>query len=198
MKIKFQETAMFTCIGMLLLCGWHQAAAQTQDSNAMSAVPHQSTPLPQQDGDKSVVQGKDNLLNISYAVLVGTLGAASFYFGVYFGFISQNERDKMLKYLTNDINSVQLGWFVVFCLLGGVVAAVFQAAQANVFAPIQAFVLGATWPSVVTRIMSGSGNGQPPYGLASFGSFSASPASVPVPLGSGGAKAADVQVVIKP
>jgi hypothetical protein len=33
---------------------------------------------------------------------------------------------------------------------------VFQWAQADVLAPIQAFVLGATWPSVVTRIMTGS------------------------------------------
>ena len=176
--------------------GLRPAAAQTQDSNAASATLHQSPPPT--DGDKSSAQAKNNFLNISYAVLVGTLGAASFYFGVYFGFISQNERDKMLKYLTNNTNNVQLRWFIVFCLLGGIVAAVFQAAQANVFAPIQAFVLGATWPSVVTRIMSGSGNGQPAYGLASYGSLLASPANVPVPMGSAGAKAADVQVVIKP
>jgi len=90
------------------------------------------------------------LVNIFCATLIGFAGALAFYAGVYFGFINPESRTDITKYIVSS-RAV-----AVFAVLGGVVAGVFQWAQADTLAPIQAFVLGATWPSVVTRIMSGS------------------------------------------
>ncbi len=78
----------------------------------------------------------------------------------------------------------------MFYVLGGVVAGVFQAAQFDTFAPIQAFVLGATWPSVVTRIMSGSSSG-----VESARSLADKPPDE-VPRITTDKKTADAQVVI--
>jgi hypothetical protein len=96
------------------------------------------------------------LCNILAAVLIGTLGALAFYAGVKFGFISPETRKTLLAYLPEDAAAVRLRKHFYF--MGGIVAGIFQWAQPDVLAPIQAFVLGATWPSVVTRIMSGSTN----------------------------------------
>ncbi len=98
------------------------------------------------------------IINVTLAGFVGILGAISFYYGVYTGFIGRESRSETLQYLSGPLGN-RLHYTGVFCLLGGVVAAVFQAAQHETFAPIQAFVLGATWPSVVTRIMSGQASG---------------------------------------
>lgn len=73
---------------------------------------------------------------------------------------------------------MHLGRIAIFCGFGGVVALVFQLADVGKLVPIQAFVLGATWPSVVTRVMSpsaptegsgGSGGGLPVGGPGSAG-----------------------------
>ena len=96
------------------------------------------------------------ILNILAAVLIGSLGALAFYAGVKFGFISPESRRRLLLYLPDERYARPSRNYFYF--LGGVVAGIFQWAQPDVLAPIQAFVLGATWPSVVTRIMSGSGN----------------------------------------
>ena len=88
--------------------------------------------------------------NIFFASMIGFAGALAFFVGVYFGLISPESRDDITRYIVSK-RSVTL-----FSALGGVVAGVFQWAQAETLAPIQAFVLGATWPSVVTSIMAGS------------------------------------------
>src|ERR1044072_9583833 len=94
------------------------------------------------------------IMNVGLAGIVGVLGAIAFYYGVYIGFIGRETRTETLRYLSGQIGE-RLHYIGMFFLLGGVVAGVFQAAQHETFAPIQAFVLGATWPSVVTQIMSG-------------------------------------------
>lgn len=99
------------------------------------------------------------MLNIGSAVLIGFLGAAAFYAGVRFGFISNESREQLLTFIKHPPNPRNERLFFYF--FGGIVAGVFQWAQPDVLAPIQAFVLGATWPSVVTRIMSGSTPGVP-------------------------------------
>lgn len=102
---------------------------------------------------------------VGAAFLVGVLGAAAFIVGVYTGFISRDARAKILEYVSQPKGSqiVLFGKLVVFFIgFGGVVAGVFQWAQTSTFAPIQAFVLGATWPSVVTRVMAGDSPGPPP------------------------------------
>jgi hypothetical protein len=95
-------------------------------------------------------------LNVIAAVLIGFLGALAFYAGVKFGFISRETRKTLLEYLPDSDTAVRHRKHFYF--MGGIVAGIFQWAQPDVLAPIQAFVLGATWPSVVTRIMSGSTN----------------------------------------
>jgi hypothetical protein len=119
------------------------------------------------------------------AVLVGSIGSAAFTIGVWLGFITPASRPQILAFLldiekkgpkpvqgseearadfeqrladwnTNTTETFRLLRVTLFVLFGGFVAAVFQWADTTKFIPIQAFVLGATWPSVVTRVMSGS------------------------------------------
>src|SRR5882724_9032240 len=103
--------------------------------------------------------------NVTKAFIVGSLGAGVFFLGVFFGFITpdREQRKRQIEFLTDQDGNPK-GSLILFLLSGGFVAGVFQWAQFDVFAPIQAFVLGATWPSVVMRIMSG--NGQTPTGWA--------------------------------
>jgi hypothetical protein len=99
------------------------------------------------------------------AFLIGFGGAAAFHFGVFIGFIARDSRVSLLEFLhppppaTLPGGSRSLGWLwfyrVMFWMFGGGVAVVFQMADADVLVPIQAFVLGASWPSVVTQLMSG-------------------------------------------
>jgi hypothetical protein len=99
--------------------------------------------------------GLRDLLNVICAALIGTAGAIAFFAGVKFGFIDRDLRSRTMEFLISPPRTRFLDR-QVFYFLGGIVAAIFQWAQPDTLAPIQAFVLGATWPSVVTRIMSGS------------------------------------------
>ncbi len=131
--------------------------------------------------------------NVAQAFVVGSLGAGAFFLGVFLGFICPDRasRRRLLEYLTKK-EEVQPWRLVCFVMFGGVVAAVFQWAQPSVFAPIQAFVLGATWPSVVSRIMAGNNNPTP------FASLPETPPDlIPVPKNEN-ATSDDAQVVIRP
>ncbi|MBI2510650.1 MAG: hypothetical protein HYV96_01610 [Opitutae bacterium] len=128
-----------------------------------------------------------SVLILVEAAFVGLLGAFTFFLGVFLGFIGPESREKTLRFFGGGTDSAVL--VALFCVSGGIVAAVFQAAQPGTFAPIQAFVLGATWPSVVTRIMSGDG-----ANLVSGSKLTdASPASIPSPAGK---SASSAEVVI--
>lgn len=121
--------------------------------------------------------------NVAAALVAGVVGAWAFYLGVSSGLISRNARKSILQHLETRK--------LPFWLCGGAVAAVFQAAQPSVFAPIQAFVLGASWPSVVSQLMSGQGRSQ------SFADLvDTDPANVPAP--ESGTTASDGQVMINP
>ncbi len=137
---------------------------------------------------------KEGFRSVTGAFIVGSLGAGAFFLGVFCGFISRESRERLLEFLGDRATGTPKTLLLLaFCAFGGVVASVFQAAQASLFAPIQAFVLGATWPSVVTRIMSG--NDQSP-GLTALAN---SPASqIPTPKSGGTSTAGDAQVIIKP
>jgi len=124
---------------------------------------------------------------VGFAFAVGVLGAFAFYFGVFVGFIGRESRDKTLQYF--GFGWSNLGRIFLFCVTGGIVAAVFQSAQLQAFTPIQAFVLGATWPSVVTQIMSGDGSKM----TSGARMTDASPASIPAPAGQS-AKDAEVNI----
>jgi hypothetical protein len=169
--------ALFLWISSLLVSLSTQAAALAP---ARSLLGNVGTELSGWTG-KSVI-------NVALALLVGFLGAIAFYFGVLTGFIGRESRNKTLEFLSG---AGWTRWVCVgfFCVLGGVVAAVFQSAQPETFAPIQAFVLGATWPSVVTRIMSGEAGGRTSAeGLAD--------PSAHIPTASPTQSASDAEVVI--
>jgi hypothetical protein len=171
-------------IAMVILLPLFTLPSFSADTNTLPAASQSRTvdPLWTVDGARSVTG----------AFVVGTLGAAAFFLGVFFGFISRDSRERLLEYLSNKNTGTIDRWpLILFCIFGGVVAAVFQAAQAAIFAPIQAFVLGATWPSVVTRIMSGNGQQPSLTALAS-----GPPSQIPAPKAGG--SAADAEVVIKP
>jgi hypothetical protein len=157
------------------------------DSQAPS--PETSVPVVDISQEEPFDFDRDHVMNVLLAGIVGTLGALSFYYGVYTGFINPESREKTLKYFSGPV-WIKLHYTGMFCLLGGVVAAVFQAAQASTFAPIQAFVLGATWPSVVTRIMSGAA--EPTRSGRELAD--APPATIPRPTSS--KTAADAEVII--
>lgn len=114
-------------------------------------------------------------VDVFYALLaagvVGMIGTIAFILGVYLGFIFRGSRREVLKYFYRPPLSdspdgpVVIVYLALYTIMGGLIAAVFQWAQGEVFAPIQALVLGATWPSVVIRVMAQggeSGSDQPP------------------------------------
>jgi hypothetical protein len=129
-------------------------------------------------------------LVLAFAFCIGMLGAAAFHFGVFIGFIARDSRGNLLEFLHAElltrrlVSPSELWYFrfrsVAFWTFGGVVAAVFQMADADSLVPIQAFVLGASWPSVVTQLMSGRSN--PPAQPANI-----APPPQPPGAGAGGA-----------
>lgn len=120
--------------------------------------------------------------------LIGCIGSSAFFVGVWLGFIGPDSRSRVLQFLltlpppkperidgqspvdylarleewerrhANVVERIRYSRVAIFIAFGGMVALVFQLTDTNKLIPIQAFVLGATWPSVVTRVMAGSSN----------------------------------------
>jgi len=76
------------------------------------------------------------------AFVVGMVGSAAYYIALRLGFVGGEQRKTLLKLFTP-------GMVFWFCVFGGSVAMVFQLAQISNFAPVQALVLGITWPVLV-------------------------------------------------
>jgi hypothetical protein len=116
--------------------------------------------------------GLRRFLVLITAFVIGTAGAAAFHLGVYAGFIARESRPGLLEFLhtefmnrtTVSAREKQVARLLrtAFWCFGGIVAVVFQAADADSLVPIQAFVLGASWPTVVTQLMSGRNSPPPP------------------------------------
>jgi len=87
--------------------------------------------------------------NLFGSFLIGLIGALCYCWGIKYGFIDY-DGDGPPQYMDTPMD------MLLFCSLGGLVALVFQSPQAEVLTPIQAFVLGATWPSVVNRVITGN------------------------------------------
>jgi hypothetical protein len=102
----------------------------------------------------------ENSLNLILTFVIGVAGSGAYYFAVYIGLIgrrSDGKRSEAAKYLVREDDSIYLIRLLLFLFFGGIVSLVFQLPQASAFAPIQAFVLGATWPSVVDRMIANDG-----------------------------------------
>ncbi len=98
-----------------------------------------------------------------WAFLIGAAGSVAYFTVVYFGFIgaAPDSRDTILRFFRggrrNALSPRKIFWYA---LIGGIIAAIFQLPE-SVFVPIQSFVLGTTWPSVVGQLLSGRQTGQP-------------------------------------
>ena len=79
------------------------------------------------------------------AFIVGMIGSGAYYSALKLGFINS-------EWIEGKFNR---WWKLVgFVFLGGAVATVFQLPQADTFTAIQSFVLGITWPFIVSQYVS--------------------------------------------
>lgn len=91
------------------------------------------------------------LIIITQAFIVGSLGSAAYFSAVYFTFIE----NKSLCPILIPNSRVCKGKLLWYMAMGGVIALIFQLPERNGFIPIQAFILGTTWPSIVAQILTG-------------------------------------------
>ena len=94
------------------------------------------------------------LLILSF--LIGSLGAFSYLVALRLGFIvgNKDKREIILEPFQHESNWVVVGIIVCYSFVGGFISVVFQLPQAS-FVPIQCFILGVSWPSVVMPYLSG-------------------------------------------
>jgi hypothetical protein len=115
--------------------------------------------------------------NLFGSFLIGLIGALCFCWGIKYEFIESTTKG-VPSYMATSLD------MLLFCSLGGLVALVFQSPQADTLTPIQAFVLGATWPSVVNRVIAGNAQ-QKKDEVAQVGALLSSPTPLPVPTPTG-------------
>jgi hypothetical protein len=127
--------------------------------------------------------------NLFGSFLIGLIGALCYCWGIQYGFIERASKTTP-SYMKSAMD------MLLFCSLGGLVALVFQSPQAETLTPIQAFVLGATWPSVVNRVIAG--NSQPPGSEAKKYVSSNNPPEIPTPTGQPGQPPANIEHVLPP
>jgi hypothetical protein len=83
------------------------------------------------------------------AFIVGMIGSLAYYTALRLGYVGGEQSTALLRLFTRFL----VAWF---CIIGGSIAAVFQLAQLTSFAPVQAFVLGVTWPTLVSQYVTGA------------------------------------------
>ena len=103
----------------------------------------------------------DHWVIASYAAGIGAAGSLAYASALYFGFIIADDINKQLwpskgRSERALASFLRLMWFV---LVGAAVAFIFQLPE-GVLAPIQAFILGATWPTVVSQVLTGRQTGK--------------------------------------
>src|SRR5438445_6515674 len=85
------------------------------------------------------------------AIIIGDIGSLAYYTALNFGYIGGTDRDVLMTVFAPKHKVI---WFMI---IGGGVAGAFQLAQIGSFAPIQSFVLGITWPTLVSDYLAGKG-----------------------------------------
>lgn len=93
--------------------------------------------------------------SLIYATSVGIFGSTSYFSALYFGFMKNDEVFRKIC-PSGDSQCQKICKVVWFIFIGGIIAMIFQIPQKDQFVPIQAFVLGTTWPSVVSQILTGA------------------------------------------
>ncbi len=97
----------------------------------------------------------DNWVPGLWAGLIGGAGSLAYSSALYFGFI-QNEASLSKLWPSRGTSGavasiLRVVWFVA---IGAAVALIFQLPEGNL-APIQAFIIGTTWPTVVAQVLTG-------------------------------------------
>jgi hypothetical protein len=90
------------------------------------------------------------------AFLVGVIGSAAYLAALLFGYLGDLALDQLGSKFetakgTPAVKQLSGRRLTIFAFFGGGIALVFQWAQGAVFAPIQALVLGATWPTIISQ-----------------------------------------------
>jgi len=89
------------------------------------------------------------------AALIGAGGSLAYFTALFFGFIQGEEILAKLWPTRTTMHRVSKSLRVIwFMLIGGAVAATFQLPETSL-APIQAFIVGTTWPTIVAQILTG-------------------------------------------
>ena len=87
-----------------------------------------------------------------WAALIGAAGSLAYFSALYFGFIVGPDILARLWPATGgNWRALRISWFIT---IGAIVAFTFQLPQGT-FAPIQAFIVGTTWPTIVTQVLTG-------------------------------------------
>lgn len=111
-----------------------------------------------QEAARGKEERRPDLGRLLWAFLVGLLGSFAYVSAIVFGFVGGDpqQRDVMLRAFSGAGKRDRLSWIRTtwYSAIGGGVALVFQIPEHS-FVPIQSFVLGITWPSIVSQVLSG-------------------------------------------
>jgi hypothetical protein len=99
---------------------------------------------------------------LAAAFVVGLIGSSGYLTALLLGFLGevpiQQLRPKFEVIKGNPpTGRMSIFRIALFALFGGGIALVFQWAQGIIFAPIQALVLGATWPTIIAQFIARGG-----------------------------------------
>jgi hypothetical protein len=102
---------------------------------------------------------------VAAAGTVGCIGGTAYLTALMLGFLGDpalgqlRSKFEVVKVRDGNPAEKRLGKarMALFIVAGGSIALVFQWAQGQTFAPIQALVLGSTWPTVISQFLSKSG-----------------------------------------
>lgn len=89
----------------------------------------------------------------TYAALLGAIGSIAYFTAMYFTYVGTTE---LLARFWAPASSRLANGFRVFWFgcIGATVAFVFQLPESTL-APIQAFIVGTTWPTIVSQVLTG-------------------------------------------
>jgi hypothetical protein len=91
------------------------------------------------------------------AFIVGALGSVAYITALYFKFIGGTDENRNIisgPFLRKDGGGISFAKIIWYCFIGGCISVIFQIDVPN-FVAIQDFILGITWPAIVSQFLSG-------------------------------------------
>lgn len=89
------------------------------------------------------------------SAIIGMLGSAGYLCLLLYKFM---QNDKVFQAICPGGCKIytRAGRIILYVIMGGAIAAIFQIPENPNFVPVQAFVLGTTWPAIVAQALSGT------------------------------------------